>query len=413
MDFSLDFSTVWLLAAPPIVGGIIGYFTNDIAIRMLFRPYEAWYIGQFRVPLTPGVIPRNQAKLAKRISDTIMTSLLTPEEIHGIARRLLETERIEAALLWLLRLALDQIQTGREERSNRVLANILRDLFGESLPHLLQVLAKREDFLEEQLNLIFDRVILEFQLTEEQADRLAVWLLQVVIPPDVLRQSLADFLTDRNIQVIDDRFREKTSGTYWVVANLFGLRNALIRLRNFCLDEREAANAILVDLERSLNLRQRLAEFFQDLSLQNLPVSTVKQLRRTLREAVRGYLRDQGATFLQGLSASVDWDKVALVVIKRLRNLDVMSESLQVVSEELAKILERYLERDLETIVQQAIPILKIDQVIIDRVIATPPADMEAGINELVQTELQAIVNLGGVLGVVIGLLQSLSLLWR
>ena len=29
---------------PPIAGGIIGYFTNDLAVQMLFRPYRAWYV---------------------------------------------------------------------------------------------------------------------------------------------------------------------------------------------------------------------------------------------------------------------------------------------------------------------------------------------------------------------------------
>ena len=83
------------------------------------------------------------------------------------------------------------------------------------------------------------------------------------------------------------------------------------------------------------------------------------------------------------------------------------------VSYELALVLDRYLERDLEAIVMEAIPILEIDQVIITRVVAIPPEEMEAGLNDLIQTELQAIVNLGGVLGVMIGLLQSASLLWQ
>ncbi|MEB3291601.1 MAG: DUF445 family protein [Synechococcales bacterium] len=409
----MNFSTVWLFIAPSIVGGIIGYFTNDIAIRMLFRPYRPWYIRNVRVPFTPGVIPRNQARLAQRVSDTIMSSLLTPDEIQGIARRLLQVERIQAALLWILRLALEQLQTGREENTTRVLANILHDLFGESLPRLLQGLSKRDDFLKAQLNQIFDSVILEFQLTELQAQRLAEWLLTDVLSPDVLRQLTVDFLTDRNIQVIDDRFREKTSGTYWVVANLFGLRNALVRMRNFCLDEREATNAIIVDLVTSLNIQARLQEYLQDLSLQSLPISTVRQLRRTMRDSVRSYLQASGSSLLQELSGSVNWQNVASVILTRLRNSAVMNESLDIMSHELAKILERYLERDLEPIVMQAIPILQIDQVIIDRVKATAPEEMEAGINDLVQTELQAIVNLGGVLGVAIGLVQSVTLLWQ
>jgi len=409
----LDLSQIWLLSGPPIVGGIIGYFTNDIAIRMLFRPYRPIFIGKYQLPFTPGVIPRNQGKLAKRISDSIMGTLLTPDELQGIARRFLQVGRVQGAMLWVLRLALDQIKGGRQENMTKVLANILRDLFGESLPRLLQVVAKRDNFMEEQLDQIFDRVLLELQLSAEQSDKLAAWLLGTVLPPDTLRLLLIDFLTDRNIQIIDDRFRAKTSGTYWVVANLLGLKNTLVRLRSFCLDDRTATNEILQDLTTSLRIRQRLKEFFQDVSLQNLPVSTVRQLRRTMGESVRNYLRERGATLLQGLSASVNWDSAASVVLSRLRGLEAVGESLNVVSYELALVLDRYLERDLEAIVMEAIPILEIDQVIITRVVAIPPEEMEAGLNELIQTELQAIVNLGGVLGVLIGLLQSASLLWQ
>lgn len=409
----MDPSTLWLFAAPPVVGGIIGYFTNDIAIRMLFRPYQAYYIGKRRLPFTPGLIPRNQERLAKRVSDTIMGSLLTPEELQNLARRLLETERVQSALLWLLKLALDQIQVDKEQKTAKVLANVLRDLFGQSLPRLLKVLSRRDDFLETQLNQIFDQVLLEFQLSDDQAIKLSDWLLQVVLPPDVVRQALIDFLTDRNIQVIDEGFREKTSGTYWVIANLFGIRNALLRLRSFCLDEREACNERLAELFVSLSLRSRLKELLQNLSLQNLPISTVRQLRKTLRDIVRNYIQEEGAQFFQELGKSIEWEHLASVILGRLRNSPVVNESLETVSWELALILDRYLERDLEKIVAQAIPILNIDQVIMNRVKATSPADLEGAINGIVKSELQAIVNLGGILGFVIGILQSITLLIR
>lgn len=408
-----DLSTLWLFVAPPIVGGIIGYFTNDVAIKMLFRPYRALYLGKQRIPFTPGLIPRNQERLARRISDTIMGSLLTPDELQKLARRLLQTERVQSALLWLLKLALEQLESDKEQKTAKIVANILRDLFGQSLPRLLKVLARREDFLEEQLNQIFDQVILEFQLSNDQSGKLADWVTQAVAPPDRIRQVLIDFLTDRNIQVIDEGFREKTSGTYWVVANLFGVRNSLVRLRAFCLDEREACNKVLAELVFSLGVKTRLREWLQNLSLQDLPVSTVRQLRKTMRESVRQYLQDRGADVLQGLSKSVDWENVASVVLARLQSSEAVTSSLEVISQELALILERYLERDLETIVAQAIPILNIDQVIVDRVGATSPADLENAINGIVKSELQAIVNLGGILGFVIGLLQSAVLLIR
>ncbi|NET02025.1 MAG: DUF445 domain-containing protein [Sphaerospermopsis sp. SIO1G1] len=403
----MDWSHLWLYITPPCLGGIIGYFTNDIAIKMLFRPYRAIYVFGRRIPFTPGLIPRNQERLAKNISNTIMGSLLTPQELQKLAKRLLETERVEEAILWLLRLASEQLKEDTSQKSVKVIANILRDLLGESLPRLLKVLAKEENFLEAQINQIFDQVLLEFQLSEEQAKRLADWLLERALPPDVLRQAIVDFLTDKTIQTIDDNLREKTSGTYWVVANLFGVRNSLTRLRTFCLDEKDDTNARLAELIKDLQMRDRLKKLLRDLSLQNLPISTVRQLRKTTRESVRHYLQASGGDLLQELTESADWENISVLLINRLQNSPVVNTSLEVVSQELALILERYLEKDLEVIVAQIIPILSIDQVIIDRVNSTSPADLEAAIEGIVKNELQAIVTLGGILGFVVGTFQA------
>lgn len=400
-------SELWLLLAPPIVGGIIGYFTNDIAIKMLFRPYRPIHLGKRRLPFTPGLIPSNQERLAKRISDTIMGSLLTPEELQNLARRLLQTDRTQAAIKWLLQLALDQVQSRAQERTAKIAGAILQDLFGKSLPRLIRVWARREDFLEPQLNQLFDQVLLDFKLTADQADQIATWLLSGVFPPDKLRQLTVDFLTDRNIQVIDTIFRERTSGTYWVVANLFGVRNALGRLRAFCLDEREVSNARIAELVVALQLKKRLKESLQRVSLQNLPVSTVRQVRSNLRESLQGYIRTLGPEFVKNLGDSVNWEMLATQLLNRLQNSEVITQSLDPVSEELALILERYLERDLESLVAQIIPILNIDQVIIDRVQGTSPKELELAIQGIVRSELQAIVNLGGILGFAIGVLQS------
>lgn len=412
-NLPFNLAETWIYFSAPVVGGIIGYFTNDVAIRMLFRPYKAYYIGRRKIPFTPGLIPANQERLAKRIADAIMGSLLTPSELQNVARRLLETERIQAAILWLLKLAIEQVKVDADKKTVKILANILRDLVGESFPRLLRTWAKREDFLESQLNQIFDKVILELQFTENQASYLSDWLLQVVLPPDVLRQGLIDFLSDRNIQIIDEVFKEKTSGTYWVVANLLGLKNALTRLRTFCLDERDVADRRLAELIISLEIQKRIKEWLQGLSMQNLPVHTVRQFRKTVRDSVRIYLQEKGADLLSSISASIEWENLADLIITRLRSSAVLDVSLELVSQELALVLERYLEKDLEKIVMQVIPILDLDAVIINRVKATSPADLEDAINSIVKSELQGIVNLGGILGVLVGTLQAFLLYFQ
>ncbi len=403
----------WLFLVPPLAGGVIGYFTNDLAIKMLFRPYKAVYVWGKQLPFTPGLIPTNQERLAKKVSDTIMGSLLTPEELHKLAQILLHTERVQSAILWLLQLALEQVQEDKEQKTVKILADILKDLFGQSLPRLLRVLARKEDFLDTQINQIFDQILLDFQLNESQARQFSDWILDLVIPPDIIRQAMIDFLTERNIQVIDEGFREKTSGTYWVVANLFGLRNSLVRLREFCIEEPAITNARLKELIFSLEIRNRIRDWLTSLSLHNLPVATVRQLRKTTKDAVRNYAQNRGAEFLQNLGEYVDWNNIATIALKRLRSSTVVNSSLEVVSQELALILERYLEKDLENLVAQVIPILAIDQVIINRVMATTPEELELSIQGIVKNELQAIVNLGGILGFTIGLLQTVILFLR
>jgi len=402
----VDLSRILLYISPPILGGLIGYYTNDIAIKMLFRPYKAVYVLGKKVPFTPGLIPSNQERLGQNIANAIMKSLLTPEEMQNLARRLLQPERLQGGIFWLLRLVVDQVKGDKNPRSTKILAGVLRDLLGESLPRLLKVLARQETFLETQINQIFDKVLLEFQLSEEQSVRLADWLLEIVLPPDRLRQVIIDFLTDRTIQTIDESFREKTSGTYWVVANLFGLKNTLTRLRTFCLDEKEATNKRLQELIKDLKMRDRIKELLQNLSLQNLPVGTVRQLRKTIRDSVREYLQNSGSDLLKELTESADWERISVVLLNRLSSSAVVNTSLEVVARDLALILEKYLTQDLEIIVAQAIPILSIDQVIVERVKATSPAELEDAIEGIVRNELQAIVTLGGVLGFVVGLLQ-------
>jgi uncharacterized membrane protein YheB (UPF0754 family) len=192
-----------------------------------------------------------------------------------------------------------------------------------------------------------------------------------------------------------------------VVANLFGVRNSLTRLRAFCLEEKETANLRLKELLLSLEIRNRLKDWLQQLSLENLPVSTVRQLRRTTGEVVRTYIRERGEPLLKDFGSSVDWDNVAVLIVNRLQSSTAVTGSLGLVSEELASILERYLEDDLEKIVKQIIPILAIDQVIINRINETPAAELETAVQAIVRSELQAIVNLGGVLGLIIGGLQT------
>ena len=77
----------WIL--PPLVGALIGYVTNLVAIKMLFRPLREVRVFGLRLPFTPGILPRERAKLADSIGDMVERELLTA----GVVReRLARTE---------------------------------------------------------------------------------------------------------------------------------------------------------------------------------------------------------------------------------------------------------------------------------------------------------------------------------
>ena len=69
------------MVAGPLVGAVIGYFTNSIAVRMLFRPLHPVKIGTFTLPFTPGLIPKGQSRLASAIGKTVGEQLLTKESL--------------------------------------------------------------------------------------------------------------------------------------------------------------------------------------------------------------------------------------------------------------------------------------------------------------------------------------------
>ena len=100
----------WVL--PPLLGAVIGYVTNRIAIKMLFRPLNPKRLFGVRIPLTPGVIPRNRYDLARTIARMVSEQLLSPQAL----REQLDTPEFRRNLAsWIRerRLSLMETQVGR------------------------------------------------------------------------------------------------------------------------------------------------------------------------------------------------------------------------------------------------------------------------------------------------------------
>ncbi|MDQ0268963.1 DUF445 domain-containing protein [Cytobacillus purgationiresistens] len=72
-------TTIILMA---VIGAIVGGFTNYLAIKMIFKPYHPIYLGKWRLPFTPGLIPKRRDKMADQMGDLVVNHLLTAESIQ-------------------------------------------------------------------------------------------------------------------------------------------------------------------------------------------------------------------------------------------------------------------------------------------------------------------------------------------
>jgi uncharacterized membrane protein YheB (UPF0754 family) len=72
------------LVAIPLIGGLIGWLTNMIAVRMLFRPRKPFHLLGLRIQ---GLIPRRQPELAVSIGHTVQSHLISHRDVRAVLSR--------------------------------------------------------------------------------------------------------------------------------------------------------------------------------------------------------------------------------------------------------------------------------------------------------------------------------------
>lgn len=65
----------------PLIGAVIGYCTNYIAVKMLFFPKKEIYVFGKKLPFTPGAIPKGKTRLAKAIGEIVGKTLVTEADM--------------------------------------------------------------------------------------------------------------------------------------------------------------------------------------------------------------------------------------------------------------------------------------------------------------------------------------------
>ncbi|MCD7957497.1 MAG: DUF445 family protein [Lachnospiraceae bacterium] len=194
---------------PLLVGAIIGYVTNDIAIKMLFHPRKAYYIGKVRVPFTPGLIPKEQSRIARSLGNAVSTQLLNSEIV---LKSLTSDEMLEK-----IRTGVNGIIDRNRDNEATIEEVLARTVSGESLEKGLGSLKKGA------VNIIQTK-IMEFDFTNG-VEEVVVSRIKEYIHTNPMLARMAVFIDDemlaaigKGIGEVADRMIKNHSGE--IVENL-------------------------------------------------------------------------------------------------------------------------------------------------------------------------------------------------
>ncbi len=113
----------WIVALTNMtVAGLVGGVTNHLAIKMLFHPRRPVTFGRWRLPFTPGLIPKRKQEIATSLGAVVADYLVTPDGI----RELLEQPSFRQSLVDKLISWAD-----REIDAEATIGSLLRRWFGD------------------------------------------------------------------------------------------------------------------------------------------------------------------------------------------------------------------------------------------------------------------------------------------
>jgi len=133
--------------SPLLIATLHGYGAAWLAVKMLFRPHQPIYIFGKRLPLTPGMLPKERERFIDAVSRVVSERLLTVEtitdelmrigleaEIEAITRQQYEQHSQNSAVLKVitrsLKKALEELR-GREEIKHQITLELMKIIDAE------------------------------------------------------------------------------------------------------------------------------------------------------------------------------------------------------------------------------------------------------------------------------------------
>ncbi len=124
----------WRYLMLPVVGAVIGWITNYIAIKMLFRPHRPVRVLFWRLQ---GLLPKRRKEFAQSIARTVERDLLTAEDIGRFIDEVEWEEEVERAVAQTVEARL------RDSRIHRILNTPIVGLIGQEVVRQVKRIVSR------------------------------------------------------------------------------------------------------------------------------------------------------------------------------------------------------------------------------------------------------------------------------
>ncbi len=118
-----------MIIIPPVAGAVIGWLTNYVAIKMLFRPRKTIEVLGVRIQ---GLIPKRRKAIARAIASAIERQLLSVRDLAGILEGIDMESEIERTVAEVIE---HRFKTGRIK--NIPVVGLLTDNFSYHIKYYI------------------------------------------------------------------------------------------------------------------------------------------------------------------------------------------------------------------------------------------------------------------------------------
>lgn len=145
-----------------LTGAVIGWFTNYLAIKLLFRPFSPWKIPFINLSIH-GLIPKRRYEIAESISNIIEKQLLTIDEIMAL---LIQNDN--------KLLIIDSIQTEIFHAIQHRIPSLVPNSFKNLILHYISDVVNKEveRFIDNSLDDIINAAIEKVNINEIVKDKI-------------------------------------------------------------------------------------------------------------------------------------------------------------------------------------------------------------------------------------------------